>query len=299
MSGNVGRGILAMLVAVAAFAVMDAAIKELVQTYTPWQVASLRGLMSIPFFLFGVAVAGQWRDLVPNRWTMHIVRGVIAVVMLLAFIYSVQELPLATAYGIFLSAPLLITALSAVVLREYVGWHRWAAIVCGLAGVIVILNPESTGIVTLAGLAAFSSALCYAVAALMIRRLSQTDATLSIGFSFIVIVSVVTGVAAYPNWAPLLMQHWPWFVALGASGAIGQYLLIYAFKQASATIIAPFEYTALLWGIAFDWALWSTAPTVRVLCGAGIVIASGLYVIYREHWLKSSPTAAGTLPSPH
>jgi drug/metabolite transporter (DMT)-like permease len=282
MSKNLSRGIPAMLAAVAAFAVLDAAMKKLAMTYPPMQVGCLRGLTSIPFFLLGVAVTGQWRSLLPVRWSGHLIRGALAILMLWSFIYAVSKLPLSTAYGIFLCAPLLITALSALVLREHVGFHRWLAIVCGLAGVAIILNPDSKDMVTLAGLAAFGSAFCYAVAALMIRRLARTDSTFSIGVSFMVIVSVGTGIVAIQDWVPVHAGHWPWILAMGVGGAAGQYLIIYAFRTSPPSAIAPFEYTALLWGIGIDWFLWSTAPSARMLGGAGIVIASGLYLIHRE-----------------
>jgi len=283
MLQNTSKGILAMLVAVAAFAVMDATMKQLAASYPPLEVSCLRGLASIPFFLLGVTFTRQWRGLLPVSWIAHLIRGGLAIFMLWSFIYAVRQLPLSSAYGIFLCAPLLITALSALVLREQVGWHRWLAIACGLLGVGIILNPDSKDMITFAGFAAFGSALCYAVAALMIQRLARTDSTLSIALSFIVIVAVGTGIGALPHWKPFQSAHWPWVLALGASGAVGQYLIIYAFRRAPASVIAPFEYTALLWGISLDWILWSTVPSARMLSGAGVVIASGLYLIYREH----------------
>jgi drug/metabolite transporter (DMT)-like permease len=276
--------ILAMLAAVGAFAVMDAGLKHLSGAYPPLQVACMRGLASIPFFLGGIALAGQWQGIIPVRWAGHLIRGGLAIVMLWTFIYAVSKLPLGTAYGIVLCAPLLITALSAVVLREHVGPHRWAAIVCGLAGVFVILNPNGRDMVTIAGLAAFVAALCYAVAALMIRKLALTDTTLSIGLSFMVIVAAGTGLLALPDWVPVDGAHWPWILLVGVSGALAQYLMIHAFRSAPASVIAPFEYTALLWAMGLDWLIWSTIPSARMLTGASIVIASGLYLIYREHW---------------
>jgi drug/metabolite transporter (DMT)-like permease len=280
---NAARGIVAMLAAVAAFAVMDATMKELVRSYPPLEVSCLRGLASIPFFLLAVAITGEWRSLLPVRWSAHLIRGVLAILMLWTFIYAVSKLPLSAAYGIFLCAPLLITALSAWVLREHVGRHRWFAIACGLLGVVIILSPDRKDMVTLGGLAAFGSALCYAVAALMIRRLARTDSTLSIGLSFMLIVAIGTGIVVYPSWIALASAHWPLIAILGLSGALGQYLIIHAFRSAPASAIAPFEYTALLWGIALDWWLWSTAPTARMLSGSSVVIASGLYLLYREH----------------
>jgi len=284
-----------MLAAVAAFAVMDAVMKQLTQTYPPLQVSCLRGLASVPFFLLGIAITRQWRGLWPVRWPEHLVRGVLAILMLWSFIYAVSKLPLSAAYGIFLCAPLLITALSALVLHERVGFHRWLAIACGLIGVVIILNPDRKDMITLAGLAAFGSAFCYSVAALLIKRLTRTDSTLSIGLSFMVIVAVGTGIAALPKWVPLLQAHWPLILALGAAGAIGQYLVIYAFRCAPASVVAPFDYTALLWGISLDWILWSVIPSARMLSGASIVIASGLYLIYRAR--EDSRNVPQPLPS--
>lgn len=284
MSREVSNGITAMLAAVAAFSVMDAAMKQLTFTYPALQVTCLRGLTSIPFFLLVVTFSGGWRTLIPVRWAEHVLRGVLAITMLWTFVYALGELPLGTTYGIFLCSPLLITALSAIFLRDEVGMHRWIAVGCGLIGVIIILRPSGGGLITLAGFAAFGSALCYAISAVMIRRMSRTESTLSIGMSFMVMVSIGTGIAGYSQWLPLQGEHLPWLLVLGLTGALGQYLIIYAFRCASPSVIAPFEYTALLWGIALDWLLWSTIPSARVVTGAGVVIASGLYVLYREHW---------------
>jgi drug/metabolite transporter (DMT)-like permease len=288
MPSNTSKGIRAMIAAVAAFAVLDAAMKELSQSYPALQVSYLRGVTSLPFFMIFVAATRQWRSILPVRWSGHVIRGGLAIVMLLTFIYAVRNLPLSTAYGIFLCAPLLITALSAMFLGEHVGLHRWLAIACGLAGVVVILKPDGKEMITLAGLAAFTSALCYAVAALMIRQLTRTDSTLSIATSFLLTIAVITGIAAVPGWVPLESAHWPWILAMGAGGAAGQYLIIYAFKWAPASVVAPFEYTALLWGISLDWLLWNSVPGARMLGGAGIVIASGLYLMYRERRSQGS-----------
>lgn len=276
-----------MLLAVAAFSVMDATMKYLAQTYPPLQVSCLRGLASIPCFLVAVAVSREWRDLIPRRWLGHLIRGLLAIVMLWTFVYAVTTLSLGTAYSIVLCAPLLITALSALVLREHVGPHRWLAIACGLIGVFIVLNPSGKGVMTLAGLAAFISALCYAIAALNMQRLTQTDPTLSIGLSFMVIIAVGAGVLAYSKWVPLASEHWLWVAVLGLSGALAQYLFIQAFRNAPVSLIAPLEYTALLWGIALDWIVWRASPSARMLCGAGVVIASGLYMVHRERRLAA------------
>jgi drug/metabolite transporter (DMT)-like permease len=219
------------------------------------------------------------------QWIEHLVRGVLAIVMLWTFVFAVGELPLGTAYGIFMCSPLLITALSALVLRERVGIHRWLAIAFGMVGVVIILNPDRHDMVTLGGLAALASATCYALTSLLIRRLALTDSTLSIGLSFMLMVSIGTGILAYPGWVPVRGEHWTWILVMGFTGAVAQYLIIHAFRCAPPSVVAPFEYTSVLWGIAIDWVLWNTVPGARMLIGASLVIATGLYVVYRLHWV--------------
>jgi len=96
------------------------------------------------------------------------------------------------------------------------------------------------------------------------------------------IVMLAAGALAWPGWRPVAEQHWPWIVYCGLTGALGQYLFTAAFRLAPASTIAPFEYTAMLWGIALDWLVFSTVPSVRVIVGGGIVIAGGLYIILDE-----------------
>src|SRR5215471_9276310 len=114
------RGIAAMLVAVAAFAAMDATLKVLAGRYPPMQVTALRGASSLPFVLLSVAVVGRWQDLVPRRLSLHLVRGVLGIVMVAGFVYAVKVLSLADAYSIFFVAPLLVTALAVPLLGEHV-----------------------------------------------------------------------------------------------------------------------------------------------------------------------------------
>ncbi len=275
-----------MLAAVAAFAVMDAAMKQLSHTYAPLQVASLRGWASLPFLLLPVAYGHRWRELKPTRWPLHILRGLLAIGMLTLFVYSLQSLSLSSAYAIFLCAPLLVTALSVLILRETVDWQRWFAIGIGLIGVIAMLRPVGSEVISLGALATLAATICYAFAAIMIRSLSRTETTLSISFSFMTVIAIVATAIALPTWTTVQMQDWIWIAALGLAGALGQYFMIEAFRQAPASVVAPFDYTALLWGMLLDWILWQTLPQARMLVGGTVVIASGLYLIYRERAVR-------------
>jgi drug/metabolite transporter (DMT)-like permease len=283
------RGILSMLAAVATFSMMDVTMKYLVATYPAVQVTFMRGAASMPLLLGAIALFGRWQNVMPRRWGLHLIRGLLSVLTLWGFIYSVKWLSLADAYTIFMSAPLLITALSVPLLREHVGARRWAAVVVGLCGVVLVLNPTGTSLISLGGLAALASALGYALNALTIRILSRTDSGSATVVWALLIMTIVSGLLAAQDWTPIAWQHWPWIAGLGISGALGQYFITEAFRRAPPPVIAPLEYTALAWGMLFDWVIWATAPSLRMLSGAAIIVASGLYIIQRE---RLAPSAA-------
>jgi len=283
-----------MLAAVGAFACMDVFLKLLVQHYPTMQVSAMRGAASIPFLLAPLLFTGRMRDLKPARWRMHLLRGLLNVGMLAGFVFAIRTLSLADAYAIFLSAPLIVTALSVPFLGEHVGWRRWVAICTGLTGVLVMLRPSGTNLVTLGALAALFAAASYAVNAIVVRVLTRTETTSSVVFWSIAVMTLCTGSIAAPGWVALQPEHWWWVVGVGAVGALGAHLLTEAFRSAPASVVAPFEYTALLWGFMFDWLIWSTLPSARVYVGGGIVIASGLYLIWRESQLHIAPVKPAT-----
>ncbi len=271
-----------MLAAVASFAGMDALLKVFSKDYPALEVAALRGAASLPFLVVPLLVTGRLRDLKPRRFSLHLLRGLLMIGVICGFVYSVRVLSLADAYSIFLAAPLIVTALSAPLLGEHVEWRNWVVIIVGLIGVVVMLRPAASSLVTLGALAALLSATAYAVSAIALRVVTRTDTTSSVVFWTIALMTVATALVSIRDWVPLRPQHWGLLAAMGVFGAIGQSLLTEAFRAAPPSIVAPFEYTALLWGIAIDWTFWGVLPSVRVLLGGGVVIASGLYLIWRE-----------------
>ncbi len=250
--------------------------------YPPMQVAVLRGAASLPFMLLPLALSGRWHELKPRRWYMHVLRGALSVVVLGGFIYAVRVLSLANAYAVFLSAPLIVTALSVPLLGERADVRNWIAIGLGLLGVLTILRPGTSGLTTLGTLAALISAVAYAFSAIAVRVLTRTDTTAAVVFWTVSLMTVFAGAIAAPGWVPLEHAHWRWLVALGVLAAVAQYLLTEAFRSAPLSIVAPFEYTSLLWGIAIDRLVWHVLPSMRVVLGGGLVIASGLYLIWHE-----------------
>ncbi len=276
------RAIASMLTAVVAFSGMDTLLKLLSVSYPSMQVAALRGACSLPFLLLPILVTRDWGALIPRRWYMHLLRGALQVLVLGGFIFAVRELSLANAYAVFLSAPLIVTALSVPILKERTAPASWIAIAIGLAGVCIMLRPSVSGLATLGSLAALVSAVGYAVSAITLRMLTRTDTTSSVVIWTISVMTVLAGTLAAPHWVPLHPEHYRWLVALGALAAVGSYLLAEAFRHAPASVVAPLEYTALLWGILIDRVIWNVLPSARVCWGGAVVIASGLFLIWRE-----------------
>jgi drug/metabolite transporter (DMT)-like permease len=271
------RGIVAMLLAVAVFSTMDA------QLNGPMQVAFARGVASLPFVLLPVIVRGRIARLRPVNIRLHLLRGLLSVLMLGSFIYAVRESSLATTYSIFMCAPLVVAAISVPLLGERVSRAQWIAIAVGLGGVLLMIAPRGGGQwVSMGALAAVVAVASYSLAAVWIRVLSRTDSTESMVFWFSVLLSVAAGLLAIPGWVPLLASHWPLFLGIGVTGAIGQHFITEAFRRAPAAVVAPFEYTALLWGVVLDLAIWGVLPGGVTLAGGSIVIAAGLYLMARE-----------------
>jgi len=271
-----------MLLAVATFSLMDAALKTLTPNYPPMQVAALRGLSSLPLVTLWVLVDGGPRQLLRVRWPLHVLRGLVSIVMIAAFAYALRSLPLAETYSLFFVAPLMITALAALVLGEHVDWRGWTAIVTGFCGTLIVLRPTGAGVLTLAGLAVLVSATGYSISAIAVRVLGRSDSTQAMVFWMLLMMSVFATVLAWHDWAPIRSQDWGVIAALAITGAVGQYAITDAFRRAPASRTAPLEYTALIWGIILDRVLWNTLPDAITLTGAGVIIASGIYLLRRE-----------------
>ena len=171
-----------MIAAVAVFSFMDGVLKFFAMRYPPMEVAALRGATSLPFTLAPVLIAGGFRDLVPRRWPMHLLRGTLSVVVIGGFIYAVRSLSLANAYSVFLSAPLLVAALSVPLLKERLALSNWLAILVGLGGVLIMLKPTGSGLASFGAVAALVGAIAYALSGIAVRVLTRTDTTA--GFTF-------------------------------------------------------------------------------------------------------------------
>jgi drug/metabolite transporter (DMT)-like permease len=276
------RAVVAMTASVALFSFMDSFLKLLSAHYPPMQVAALRGMSSLPL----VCIYVIWRRAVPTlfriRWKFHLLRAVLGIGMLSLFSYALQSLPLAETYSLFFVAPLMITALSAPMLGEKVDASRWRAIVVGFLGTLVVLRPSGNGMLTLAGLAVLGTAVGYAFSSITVRIIGRTDSSESMVFWLMFSMAFGAGGLAAPHWVPVVSSDWLLIAGLGAFGFVAQLLITEAFKHGEASTIAPFEYTALAWGIALDWLLWHSLPDGWMLVGSAIIIASGVYLIRHQ-----------------
>lgn len=281
-SDHPAKGILCMLLAVGMFCAMDACMKQLTQHYGPMQITSLRAMFAWPLIVAWLISTNRVQHLLNSRWSLHLLRAVLGIVMLSAFVYAIQTLSLADAYAIFFAAPLLITAMSVWFLGEHVQLRQWLAIAIGMLAVIFMLKPEGDQLLSLGALAALVSALCYAISAITVRVLSRTDNSGNMVFWLMTMIGLGAGALAYPDWVALSSEHLWLFALMGLSGAIGQVFITEAFRLAPASVIAPFEYTALVWGLGFDILLWQLYPDLSLLFGAGVIMASGLYLWAQE-----------------
>lgn len=275
-----------MLLAGLSFAFMDAAMKWIADSYSPFQVTVFRGIAALPLVLVWILWRGRVRTLLSVHWPLHLLRGVLGVGVMAGFVYGVARMPLSTAYAIVFVAPLMVTALAVPLLGEKVGPRRWSAIIGGLLGVLVVLRPGMAGVATGPGLVLVLAALCYAIAAITVRKLAQRDSPEALVFWFLVLLSVFAGAIAIPDWQPLQSEHLWLVAAIGLTGALGQVALTHAFRLAEASQIAPLEYVTLVWVVLLDLAIWQVLPDGVTWLGAAIIVGSGLYLIRRESVLQ-------------
>jgi drug/metabolite transporter (DMT)-like permease len=293
------RGIGYMVAGVFVFSIMDALLKRLSTHYGPLQISCLRCLSSWLFLLPPIAWQRTWGTLRPSNVPLHLFRAVLGIGMLGGFVFAVHRLTLAQTYSLFLAAPLLMTALSVPIQGEQVTGKRWSAIVVGLGGVLVILHPWGNGSFSMiAASAAALATICYSLSALTVRTLGRGNSSMSMVFWYLLLVSIGSGVLAIGDWRPVLVSDWGWLIGVGVTGALGQIWLTNAFRRAPPSVVGPFEYTAILWAFAIDWIFWSSSPSLSLVIGACIVIASGIVVIVDERRLGQLALISPASPPP-
>jgi len=298
-------GIACVVGAGAAFTTNDMAIKWLSGDYALHQIILARSLIAL-FLTLAILVPweGGYRNLLTRRWRLHLVRGGIVVIANMTFFLGLASLPLGEATAIFFVAPLLITALSAVILGEKVGPRRWGAVVVGLIGVLVMLRPGSAAFQT-AALLPLAAALCYALLQILTRKLGTTDNASTMAAYIQICFVIVSGAFgliagdgrfAGPGAGPqidFLLRAWLWpnafdagiMLGLGVLSATGGYLISQGYRLSEAGLVAPFEYAALPLAVFWSVLLWGDWPDAIAWLGIALICAAGLYIFYRESTL--------------
>lgn len=212
----------------------------------------------------------------------HLMRAAIGLTGMIGGFMAVAHLPLTEATALSFSAPLFMTAMSAVILKEHVGKHRWGAVAVGFIGVLIMVRPDPTHMVSIGTIFALIGAVGSAGAMTAIREIGRTEPGPRIVFYF-TLAGAVVGLASLPfGWVmpdPLTLAL---LVAAGLLGGVGQLLLTQALRLAPIAAVAPFDYTQLLWASIIAFLVWGETPRPAMLAGAAVVAASGLYIVYRE-----------------
>lgn len=275
-------GMLCMLGAVSILSIMDAIVKWLAKDYPTMQIVFFRNAFAfLPTILYLMASGLALRDLRTRRIGGHFIRAALGVGAMITFFYALGHMPLADVIAIAFAAPIFMTALSIPLLGEKVGLHRWTAVVAGFAGVLVMVRPGASGFDWVA-LIALASVILYALAMIQIRVLSRTESSASIVF-YLALFGTLFSAAFLPSqWVTPDPSGWTLLILVGLLGGSGQILLTQAFRLAPVALVAPFDYSAMIWAVGLGWLLWGDVPGLTTLVGATLVAAAGLYIMQRE-----------------
>ena len=274
-------GISLMVASTVVFSVLLVCVKILSDRYSLIEVSFFRCFFSLLPMTPLLLGRRRWRMVRVRRISGHFWRAVLGTGSMVCGFAAYHLMPLGNAVAISFMAPLVLTALSVPMLGERVGIHRWSAVIVGFGGVLVIVNPVAEE-VTLGVAVAIGAAIAQALSMVTIRQLNRLDPPLAIVFYFMLFSTLFTGLPLPFVWQAPSGTDWALFVLMGGTGCVGQYLMTRAFSLAPAAVISPFNYVGLLWATLLGWIFWGDVLTPNVILGAAVVIASGLYILYRE-----------------
>ena len=274
-----------MCAGVACLSANDALAKSLLDRYGPLQILFLRNVIALPFaalLAWRMGGAGALRSARPGA---HAVRGALWIAATILFFTSFRHLPLAEATALIFVAPLFITALSALLLREHVGPRRWAAVSVGFLGVLIVIRP-GTGAFEPASLLPIATAFLYALLMLSARWIERGESVWTMLLYLTATSAGLSALAVPFVWAPPLAEDLGLFAAIALFGTAGMAMMTQAFRLAPSALVAPLDYTGLIWATAFGWLFWSEIPDGPAFLGAGVIVASGVYIIWRERAVR-------------
>ncbi|MBN34735.1 MAG: EamA family transporter [Rhodospirillaceae bacterium] len=275
------------------FGLSDALVKWIADVYDATQIIMIRSIVALPLIAILLSRSVAWGRLreVQQGWLVS--RVVFGSMSFVTFIQALKFLPLAETIAVSFAGPLFITALSVPLLREKVGARRWAAVVAGLIGVVIIMRPGA-GVFQPAALWALGSAVLYALAAISTRKLAMKTPTAVIlaWVNFYVLLIMAAGVVAFDTWVIPSLEDLVFLISIGLASTVGQYLGVEAYRRAQPSMLAPFDYTALVWGALLGLMIWHEIPSWSLVAGSAVLVASGLYILHRET-VRSSRAVTG------
>lgn len=275
-------GIVLAVLAITTLAIQDVLTKVLVHEVAIAQMLAVRFLVfSLFALLFAAFNGGIIEAARTERPLLHVARSAILIVDMVLFCWGLRLLGLAEFHAIYATAPLIATLLAGPLLGEEVGWRRRLAVAAGLAGALVIIRP-GFGVFGVGAIIALTTALCWAGYNLMTRVTSRTD---SLATSTLYVA--LTGAAMLTpfgiiEWQPLDGRNALFVAAVSMTGILGHMLFIKALEHAPASVLQPFNYLLLVWAAIFGFAIFAEIPDALTILGALIIVASGLYVAWRE-----------------
>jgi len=296
LPGNT-RGALFMLLSAIVFSAMGGMIKHVGGELHTFQVVFFRclfGLLTLALFLRGQGL-GVFRT---NRPWLHVLRVTLGIAAMFALFHAITHMELAAAITITYARPLFIILLAILILGEVVRWRRGLATLAGFLGVLVVMRPDPAAL-DMDALAALASAALIAGALTMVKILSATDRPLTILMWFATGAVLVSAGPAL--WVWRWPEPWTWalVILIGAAASLGQYLAVRAYREGEATLVTPFDYTQILWATVIGVLVFAEVPDLWTLVGAAIIIASALYILYREAQLgRRVPPHGGDAPGP-
>ena len=292
---NVLRGILLKIASVAVFTVMAAIIKAVAETVPAGQTVFFRSIFAVPVILVWLHLRHETlREGLSTRNPMgHLWRGLVGTTAMALGFAALGLLPLPEVTAIGFAAPLLSVILAAMFLGEEVRLFRLTAVAMGLVGVGIVLWPRLTTIQsgtmteaeTLGAVIVLVSALFVALAQVFIRKLVQTERTSAITFWFSITASVLSLATIPFGWVLPDAKTFVLLVLCGFLGGLGQILMTSAYRFAPTAVIAPFDYTAMLFALVLGYGLFGEVPTLSMLGGSAIIVVAGLFIIWRESML--------------
>jgi drug/metabolite transporter (DMT)-like permease len=264
------------------FAVVDTLAKWLVAAHPVPQILAVRSGAALLILLPFVWRAG-WRTFATDEPYKHALRAGLVIAEVAFFYLAIRHMALAEVMLVYFAAPLFVTALAGPILGETVGWRRWSAVLLGFLGVYLVLEPSGNGVST-AGLVALAGSLAFALVMVSTRKLRAAGGLVLITYQTagVLVASSVAVVVVPGGWAPTEASSLALFAVVGVGSMIAYYLVNRSLVLAPAAIVAPFNYTSIVWALGLGYLVFGDMPTQKSLAGGAIIVVAGLYNFYKE-----------------